>query len=279
METRTKVAAGATAFALAVLGGGTYAFWNDSATVTDSSVQSGYLDLTVSTITAFDTSDFQEPNIDNDDHLAGWGVPINHVDDDGNEVAPTPGTAPTGTPIDGLTISDFDDFVFAPGDEVYVVSTAQVDMEGNNLAAQLSVVEVDSAGNTSDMSLFIEKGFTVTPVGIIQVDDTVDYTVWDNVSAALADGNGTATYFFSNDSSAATTNEYLLVYKVYFYGHTDIVTNDGSGNYTGTINGTSSDAYAGGANMQVSLAGLISTTAIQLQQVRDLPDTEVVVAP
>ena len=221
---RNKVTIAAVTVGALALAGGSLALWSDSASLSTASVVSGHLDLDLSDQYVYDISPLQSPEIDSG--ALSW-------------------TADSATEI-----TDLGDFRFSPGDVVAVATEIVVDLEGNNLAATLEAsIPTDSP--------VADQGFTVTPVGVIQVASGADLA---DVIAGVTTAATEQPFLFV--ASETDDNTYYAVYTIEFDATSDLTTHDTD--FVGTFeNGTDDVGYMG-----VTLADILADTTVTLQQVR-----------
>lgn len=219
---RNKVTIAAVAVGALALGGGSLALWSDSADLDAAAVATGHLDLNTKTQAAYDISSYQVPES---------GSPENWTVSDGTEFVASP--------------INLETFKFVPGDVVAVTVPIEVELEGNNLAAQFSV-ESDTA--------YSGYGFTTAVAGIYQLGTSSIAELLEDIASASPTSDDLVEYVFTESA-----DDYYAIWTISF----DDSDNNGLDDDLALPDGPGGVDY-----MDVSITDIINATSIKLTQVR-----------
>jgi len=158
--TMNRNAKGAIAVGAATLlllgGGGTFALWNNSATVSAGTVESGHLTIDTSATTDqwYDAASF------NDDYADWLADPASAPGDPGHAAWLAAEPVITSVAYDGDKIANIADWPVAPGAELaFVSSNVAIAAEGSNLKFEVTATVLDDQGDPIANPI---QGFTVT---------------------------------------------------------------------------------------------------------------------
>jgi len=220
--TRNKVTMAAIAVGALALAGGSLALWTDTAELTNDGVATGHLDLDTSALVAYDVSS-----------LIRYDGTDTYTGTDFADIAPQ-------------VITDYSNFKFVPEDTVRLVMPIAVDVEGNNLVAEL---DVTAANYTAPGHGFTVDWFILPVTGGAPADAD---------AAAMASGTGASKLVtFTPENSTASVDAYAVVEISFTDNDINGISVDGDGN--------SID------NMDLVLSEIIGETGITLSQVRIAP--------
>jgi len=230
MKTRAKVATVAASAAAIALGlGGTYALWSDTILGNDITASTGHLDVDMTDAEAFDASEYCEPTID------PTGTDYENGSVDWEDCSLDPASHPVGA---------LADFKLVPEDTIRVAAPILVDLAGENIAAELVV-------DTTDLVTAGWDAITIDP-STVKLVEAADAAEAVSTSATSATGNK---YVFTD---GADTTVYA-VFDIYF----DDV--DVTGIKYGKAVG---DAAADADYMDLTAQQVVEKVSAELRQIR-----------
>ena len=191
---RRNAVIAAVAGAALLVGGSTYALWQQSANMVGGTIQAGDLSIKAGTSTFWDVSEDRS-----DQTLDAITTPANENGVDGTAVT-----------LDGLTahaIPSLEDWTMVPGDTVALAFPYKITLDGDNMVAQLGLSVNDA------MRQALSKGYDVEVDGEEgETVETVPYLTMRYELIKPADANGAQTLLTSDDITAASPETLPLSY-------------------------------------------------------------------